>query len=397
LPARIDLRPSLLWWDDYTALFEYSLVSHKGNPAGYVITSTHQGIPPVVEFSLEGPSLSGQLGTHWIRTLQAMEGIVPFDRLYYFGPWDFAARVSPDTTLGRYQLVSIPWGEIAEPKGPLVRDPKRFWNPSVVRSLRARYAKRTARGAQETTIVQLLRKPVRYNQSCSAYSASRTRTEKARSAPTPCSPSCISGCGPVAWAMMASAYKNGFEQAPRPNDPYRNVFTDIADWKVEWPSYIVPNPSQSKGIEDTIWTLHRVMGTSCGGNTVVGGRYGHKRILHYPVEYLRRRYGAYVGWILRGSTQFALMRQFLDTNRPLMVCGNRNWLALQRKVTASRRRRHSAQMSGTGAPGHCVVAYGYDTATQTVLICLGWGNGFYDRFIVPGGIQKGFFVYGGDQ
>jgi hypothetical protein len=49
--------------------------------------------------------------------------------------------------------------------------------------------------------------PVAYNQLCATYLLGESGAYSMNSGPNYCTPRCIAGCVPVAWAMLLSAYK----------------------------------------------------------------------------------------------------------------------------------------------------------------------------------------------
>ena len=65
--------------------------------------------------------------------------------------------------------------------------------------------------------------PVPYNQTC--HSASEKLRTK--SSINYCSPNCIAGCGPVAWMVLANAFR-GFDYSRFP------LLSDASDWHVPW-------------------------------------------------------------------------------------------------------------------------------------------------------------------
>jgi hypothetical protein len=58
----LDPMPRLLWWDDSTPLFEFSLIDQvAGRQGGYLIVSTTPDLPPVLQYATEGASLCDTL------------------------------------------------------------------------------------------------------------------------------------------------------------------------------------------------------------------------------------------------------------------------------------------------------------------------------------------------
>jgi hypothetical protein len=375
LPTQIDGMSGVLWWDDSTPLIEVALSNDDGSPGGYVLVSDHPHIPPVVEYTIQGQPLSIQLLRFW-RASQALQADL-VGRLYYLGPFDIALRLSGGTDKGK--LVSIPLLETMQ-VGPLSRNPRDTWPRALVMKTRRALAMNGS-ARKSSSIVELSRKPVRYTQNCSAAARGRNHPPVA----TPCSPSCISGCGPVAWAMLASAYRRGYEHNPTPGNQYARLFGGSSDWAVEWPSIYQPNPSRSKVVEETIWGLHSVMSTGCDGSTKYNGDVGTEYIFKRPYQYIVDRFGAEIVSNLWGYNDFPTHKHFLEMGNPLIFCGNRSWSQL----LARGRNRKSFS---TGGDGHCVVAYGFDDGLGYDLVCMGWGTYFEDKFIAPETVSDGIIM-----
>src|ERR1039457_1798282 len=87
--------------------------------------------------------------------------------------------------------------------------------------------------------------------------------------PTYCTPSCIVGCVPTAWTVLASAWK---EIAPK--SVADKIFSDAPDWNQDWLSWTPPPPG-SQGVNRRMWAAHGYMVTTCNGytqgNYVLGG------------------------------------------------------------------------------------------------------------------------------
>jgi hypothetical protein len=365
-----------------------ALLKANGEPGGYVLVSDHPHIPKIVEYSLHGPPLSAQLMRYWF-ALNAAGIDVPVKRMYYLGPFDLAVRLAgPPDDQG--ELVAIPFGDRLK-TGALARDPRQTWPSAVVRRVDKVITNIASKSPQPLTIVELPRKPVRYTQNCS----SGLRKVGHPPASTPCSPACISGCGPVAWAMLASAYRQGYEHNPMPGNQYGNLFKGSSDWNVEWPSIYQPNPSRSQMVNETIWGLHSVMHTGCDGSTSYGGSEGHQNIFQNAWQYICDRYKASLASSLWGYNDFATHAHFVGQGTPLMFCGSRNWgrLLVEQQSGPGAARREKTKRVSTGSDGHCVVVYGYDDALRYDLICMGWGTFFQDKFIAPESVADGIIIF----
>src|SRR5271166_1514530 len=76
LPDRIGPCTGIFWWDDHIPLFEFSLLQGDfEEPRGYVIASSSEALPPIIEYSLEGLTYSQKLHSY-ITTLLASRNIL---------------------------------------------------------------------------------------------------------------------------------------------------------------------------------------------------------------------------------------------------------------------------------------------------------------------------------
>lgn len=365
LPSRVQGLSSLIWWDDRTPLFEFALEKVDGLPGGYALISTHPKIPAVVQYSLDGPPLSQQVMRFWL-AYSATRSEAPVSRLYYLGPFDLAIRLANERD-GKSDLVSIPFCERLQ-TGALIRDPRKTWPISVVRRVHNVVGRVRRKSPAPSTILELVRRPARYTQNCS---------DSGQASGTPCSPACISGCGPVAWAMLASAYRRGHEIHPVPDDTYGHIFAGRPnDWWIDWPSQYSPNPKRSSMVNAHIWALHGLMQTSCSGETLSddpGTWPPFRHIFQDPEQYIRTVFNCdTIASSFYGSNDFPTHKRVLDQGTPFIFCGDRNWFG--------------------NVGGHCVVTYGYNDALGYDLICLGWGSGWSDQYIPPESVGGFSFI-----
>ena len=115
------------------------------------------------------------------------------------------------------------------------------------------------------------------------------------------------------------------------------------------------------------------MGTSCDGFTSTSNKLK-------ATDYWRDTWGLSWQWYDAANVDFNFCTTITDARQVYMFSATGPWDSF---VAERLPGRAAALQSGgqPGAVGHSVAAYGYDKSNSTLLICLGWGYGFSDRWI----------------
>jgi hypothetical protein len=196
-------------------------------------------------------------------------------------------------------------------------------------------------------------RPVKYQQNCNNYGSGFDCKINILSSEHYCAPNAISGCIPVAFALLMSSWKrSGFFGASA-------IWTGSTCWDIDWPSYLEQaNPSQCPLVESTIWKLHRLMGTNSDGGTNPSLTSRGKAIfLDYGLRNLGMRFSS------RRNDRFEFAVSVVHAGQPLLWTAEGTWFP------------------GKGPAGHGVVAYGYQRSDRMLLVTLGWGSYFSDKYI----------------
>ncbi len=213
-PARGGMQPSswpaadrmtgptaIYWWDDNTPVFEVSLYDGD-NPAGYLIVSGSRRLPPILEAGPTGTAPSTRLFAAVTAHLAQTGRYAAAIRWQYWSPLEMVAEV----TLQDDSIVHIQVPEMFEATMPsrlsIQRDPAAFWNADALAKRWEEWLTPLGTtGPSSIGIILETREPIYYNQNCRP--AFRSESEP----PTYCTPNCISGCVPVAVAMLSSSWK----------------------------------------------------------------------------------------------------------------------------------------------------------------------------------------------
>jgi hypothetical protein len=143
------------------------------------------------------------------------------------------------------------------------------------------------------------------------------------------------------------------------------IWKNSACWKYEWPSWGgFANPSQCDDVEKTIWSLNQLMSTTCDGSTydnrtISGAKIFGKMGMTWKYAQAKNK-----------PFQFAI--GVIQAGQPLLWTANGIWDATLGKLSST---------PVPGGTGHAVVAYEYKKADRTLLVALGWGYGFENKYI----------------
>jgi hypothetical protein len=403
---RIDPCSAVFWWDDQTPLFEFPIIWSPGQVrSGYILVGTRKDLPPVLEYSLEGQGLADSIHRKLATDLGGLVHNDVRSRIYYSSPLDIYVRLSG--IQDRDLILRLPdfrssWVDAkASFIKPPARDPKNLsatkqsWrNLDELLKLLVDFVPgqdlETPRQMKPIIIsdprrVVSPRRPVKYSQNFDNYVGCNPLAAILEGK-IACHPSCISGCAPVAWVMLLSAYRRGADVGwpPRQDQRLAKIFAGEKPepkkgWWVDWPSWAMPNPSMSDVVSNFMWDLHRYMHTDCEGSTLWGGRLGDLYLCTRPRQWITRQYGEILAMRqMPYESQFAWYKKFMiDMKQPVLICGEADW-----QLTLKLLGIESPKLAG-GRGGHCVVAYGCDSINEMVLICLGWGSFFQDKWISP--------------
>ena len=257
-----DLAQTLVW-SDAIELFEFRLEAEDGTRA-YVVTSAADELPPVLEYGFSRDTLTEAIWKGLKKNFPQLSVPSGEVRFIYASALEVIIEIS-STDDGRER--DIYWNYWTEPvKAPGAMSISRRGNFPAV-SVRSQVASLHRVGSRPISAsTTLVRRPVRFNQNFDRYDD----WQRAESA-------CVSGCSPVAWAMLESAYAKGARET---SGPYLRIYAGVDDWDAEWPSYVEPDPSRSSAVTARIWDFHRVMNTGCNGGTHWSTRYVDGRCSH---------------------------------------------------------------------------------------------------------------------
>jgi len=338
--------PPVLWRGEIP-LQDMPLVTRTDEaPAGYVLVADDPRLPPVLEHSEAGESFTAGL-------CEAVARAYPqatIERLIFQSSLQIAAEVSSG---GRRYMIELPtlrsWEIVGSPEAA-PGDVAEPFDRATMDGLRQELLS-TDRAPLADKKILTNAMPVKYNQNCNRYSLAGGGPALGAGT-THCSPNSISGCAPVGWAMWVSALKRvGFKGGEA-------IWRNSTDWQKDWPSFGAGQISQSAEVNSFIWKAHRAMGTTTDGFTrndklADGGA---------PLKALG------VPWKFRQTYKplYELAVNLVSTGLPFLFGGTGRW-------------------HGSTEPkvGHCVVVYGYNKASNMVLVCKGWGSDAMaqDKFI----------------
>lgn len=355
----------LVWWDDATPLFEVPLFTPDDRPSGYLLVSIDRRFPPVIEFATEGDPLTTQIDSLAVPALSISGVSRPIDRRYFLSSTEFVIRVRPKPRASSTMFVLLPtMGAVEASVNPISRSTRGVFSPVDVRDEWDAIRSRTP-GAPGNKPKVVLKNalPVRYQQNCSKYNLTNLCTIAVGSGNDHyCSPNAIAGCVPVAWAMLLSAWKRTghFDSA--------KIWKNSSCWSIEWPSWGGwANPSQCRDVERTVWRLHKLMNTTSGGSTKDSDTMRGAAI--FSEMGLKWRFGS------RTNQKFEFIRKVISAGQPSLFTGVGKWSAFAQKLGVK------GVAPSAGKVGHGVVAYGYQKKGQKILVALGWGTSYSNKWI----------------
>jgi hypothetical protein len=166
-------------------------------------------------------------------------------------------------------------------------------------------------------------------------------------------------------------------------DKYSRIYSNLTDFQevtIPWRSFDPPDPSRSKAVNSRIWAFHGAMGTTCDGSTSIDTD-DLNNVLEHPTGLINGQWNldfwfrGFPGW---GFTP--LNRVVSHYGRPVLLCGT----GFPEGIGAVRPNLAEA--------GHAVVTFGGNSQNGTLYICMGWGELFPNKWIVPESIGNRFII-----
>lgn len=338
---------NVFWWNNTIRLYDIPLENKKTmERAGYLLVSESKELPPVVEYATEGVSLKEQID-QMLQPALSISHINATPRKYHFVSSTELYVSLEDVNSKEEVLLNIPNFFILtkDVREELNRQPSEVFSTEMV----ARYWEELNEVRTESLPSKTLNaKPTQYQQNCSSYTFGEVCTIDRSSNNSPCHPRKISGCVPVAWAMLLSALK-------RTNiSGHNKIWQGNTCWTINWPSHFsTSNPSQCNVVEQTIWKLHTLMETTDNGSTKDSNTIKGKEIL--------KDFGLTWKMLHKDGENFAFLQKIIDGNEPFLFDGHGKW--------------------GDDKAGHGVVVYGYKQEGNMMKVSLGWGKAFPDKWM----------------
>jgi hypothetical protein len=357
LPSQVGECSAVYWWDDDIPLLEYPFFDESSKPSGYVVVSTSRNIPPVLEFSLSGETLSSRLNSyvasHMARSGEFLKKIT----WYYFSPLDLVARAQVQG-FQKEIFISVPTMASVDINDELVirRDPTEFWSKETSESRWQALEQFKGELSSRIAIVLQHLKPVPYNQNC------RPKGKEHSDSDHYCKPNCIAGCYPVAWSMFASSRKRSSEGGGD-----SKIWPESNCWDKGWPSYAsgTSDPSQCQDVSNSIWDIHDRVETTCDGNTFDNS-------WRKATEYFRTEWGLNWQWGSQADVNWEQCAEHSDYTYLFFARGP--WSKYLEKQIPG------LSASNMGKVGHGVLCWGHwgdpMTGGPKIFVCYGWGKDF---------------------
>lgn len=349
----------VFWWSDTIPLCEvplFDLITRS--QSGYMIVCGDRRLPPVLEYSSSGPTLSDQIDFLCAPALRQSGMQRETIRSHYASSTEIYLEFEGDD--GAFHYLNVPNLYVLNTRRRVVidRQPEQVFDSKIVDATWGTFTP-GAPGDLPEIILQFFR-PVRYQQNCDKYGALMTDCKiEFQLTQSYCAPNAIAGCVPVAWAMLMSSWKRaGFFGA-------QNIWANSTCWDKDWPSYGGwANPSQCPEVEKTIWKLHAMMGTTSEGGTFDNATLAGAGIF--------ADYGLSWRFAQAQNQNFEFAISVIQHGQPLLWTANGIWSSLLAEQVSS---------PVPGGVGHGVVAYGYKKSDRTLYIALGWGSSYSDKYI----------------
>jgi hypothetical protein len=392
-PFEVMSKAAEAWrWDDDTPLVEVPLCRESvERESGGIIISTVKSLPPVLTYCTQGPTFASQVTSNLL-SFPSADRLEVIER-YLISPLEpiLKVRVRNTAATGFVRLpdrMSYLLPPKHNPVPHLKRDPCEFWSKRQVEKAwkileKDRPVTHRVRSSSRDNIVSQIQ-PVQYNQSCNVYRSKTNSVEAFLDGNNYCTPRAISGCTPVAWAMLASSLKRR---------GVANIWPGSQCWDKGWSSF---NPGQVDpticgDVSHAIWGTHTHMGTGDDGGTTDDhiGEGGNWLTSEYNLP--TGPFGV-PGWLVN-DVDMGTIRGVISSAKPLIFCAQGQWSALWTQIARELGLEDLIPKRGAGIDGHCVLAYGYATPESHILACMGWGTHYPDRWLDIGAYSDGHMIY----
>jgi hypothetical protein len=328
-------------------------------PAGFLIVSTHRSLPPVLQYALSGPALSVTIDKLAKPFLDTRDSNLSFTRFIYFTSFhlflEFSSKRKKDICwirvphLSRLRINNVDSFDRLPTDTFDSRRMHLLWRQISSSDRRASTEKDNYR------VILTKAKPIRYNQACGSYQNDAAKLKTQPSGSNPCGQRGITGCTPVAFAMLLSSLKS--------SGIATSIWRGNSCWNVEWPSfgYAQHDPSQCEVVRSSIWTLHKALKTTADGATDTSNLQAAAPAL-LSAGLNTRYYQLHDLQPINDSdaTNHIIYLTIYSSRIPVLWSGLGKW-------------------SGQTIEGHSTLVYGVDTGM--FLVSFGWGESFADSWI----------------
>lgn len=355
---------AVYWWDDNTPVFEVSLYDGD-TPAGYVIVSGTRRLPPILEAGPTGTAPSTRLIAEMTAHLARTGRYATTIRWQYWS----ALEIVGEVTLQDGSVVYIRAPEMCEEtmsnRLAIQRDPTRYWRTDDLEKRWEEWITPLGKtGPSSIGIILESREPIYYNQNCRPALSSQSEP------PTYCTPNCISGCVPVAVAMLSSSWKKVNIAGSQ-----GQIWPGSACWNIAWPSSTSPDPNCCVDVNQSIWDLHDAFSTGCGGLT-----FGN-RVAAPTTAYYRNTWGLNWSYQYQFPATYEYCTDIITRRHPFVFMAVGQWSAYLQQMAP----KLAAPPIASGQAGHAVVCWGFNASPwvggPALLIGLGWGSAWASRWI----------------
>jgi len=366
MPRKVGESSAYFLWDDNNKVFEFPFIAKDGESVkGYVIVPSTKLLPPVLEYSFEGETLSQSLDKYIEMLEDRLVSSMEVADYYYLTPLEIAVKLIKPTVDNKNIVLSIPSLEPALiPRGEIIERAPGEFMPSDEVEIQWNDLLNWKESIREHQYKVLSRKPKRYCQRCYSKKLEEVVKFKPGESGHKCSPNCIYGCAPVAWAMLASAWKQStLDQANR------KIWKNVSCWSKEWSSD--HTVTTCTGVDRTIRGFGKEIKTTCDGSTKGsqiqhGGRVFKK---YWDLNWHFRKKGG----------DFDRIKLIINNYQSFIYSGQGYWSTVFLKESGDNKPKKA---------GHSVVSYGYYTWNKYILVALGWGTYFGNKWVITGNYKK---------
>jgi hypothetical protein len=325
-----------LWLADNIPLYEFEIITNKGRRSGFILVPGSRKRPPILEYCRKGQGFSSTIRravAHFLRhERDPLARKAKTAKLYYLGPFDIVAEIKKGK--GEYKYVRVPNATARDSSRKLTFELRVKPDDPDYDAHWAHYL--GGGGFPEfKCLVLKWHTPRRYNQ-----------TYRGK---------CISGCSPVAWAVLASSFETYY------ND-FSRMQRDEAHFQIEW-AWSVGDTV----VDAIIWDAHAYLSTDCGGNTYT------IRLPSGGQIFNRWGYNCTFG---QAPCSVLFLQDILTAGFTCMLSAQSHW-------------------NPNREAGHSVVVFGVNTTmfSDHVLICMGWGTDYENKWISMSQLRDPYATY----